>query len=125
MEDLWMQILADASKLGGFAGLVAAVMMIWVLRQQAAMQRAVEQRLSVEAQAVARQNEEEARMTRMIFDELVLARRETLPVIQANTKAWTEAVAALQELCSQMAEHDNHARDMELIIRGIAKDGGE
>ena len=31
-----MQILADASKLGGFAGLVAAVMMIWVLRQQAA-----------------------------------------------------------------------------------------
>jgi len=125
MEDLWMQILADASKLGGFAGLVAAVMMIWVLRQQAAMQRAVEQRLSIEAQAVARQSEEEARMTRMIFDELVLARRETLPVIQANTKAWTEAVAALQELCAQMAEHDDHARDMELIIRGIAKDGGE
>ena len=120
-----MQILADASRLGGFAGLVAAVMMIWVLRQQAAMQRAVEQRLSVEAQAVARQNEEEARMTRVIFDELVLARRETLPVIQANTKAWTEAVAALQELCAQMAEHDDHARDMELIIRGIAKDGGE
>ena len=125
MENLWMQILADASRLGGFAGLVAAVMMIWVLRQQAAMQRAVEQRLSVEAQAVARQNEEEARMTRVIFDELVLARRETLPVIQANTKAWTEAVAALQELCAQMAEHDDHARDMELIIRGIAKDGGE
>jgi len=124
MEDLWMQILADASKLGGFAGLVAAVMMIWVLRQQAAMQRAVEQRLSIEAQAVARQSEEEARMTRVIFDELVLARRETLPVIQANTKAWTEAVAALQELCAQMAEHDDHARDMELIIRGIAKDGG-
>jgi len=125
MENLWMQILADASKLGGFAGLVAAVMMIWVLRQQAAMQRAVEQRLSIEAQAVARQSEEEARMTRVIFDELVLARRETLPVIQANTKAWTEAVAALQELCAQMAEHDDHARDMELIIRGIAKDGGE
>ena len=125
MENLWMQILADASRLGGFAGLVAAVMMIWVLRQQAAMQRAVEQRLSVEAQAVARQSEEEARMTRMIFDELVLARRETLPVIQANTKAWTEAVAALQELCAQMAEHDDHARDMELIIRGISKDGGE
>jgi len=105
------EIIKIGSALGGFAGLVAMVLMVWFLRLQSASQKADAERILAERQQM-----------QTLVTEIVAARRESNEVIRANTKAWTEAAVTLKEISEQFVAHDDHARDAGDMVRHVARD---
>ena len=108
------EIIKIGSALGGFAGLVAMVLMVWFLRLQSASQKAEAERILAERQQM-----------QTLVTEIVAARRESNEVIRSNTKAWTEAALTLKEISDQLTAHDDHARDAADMVRHVARDVGD
>ena len=98
--------------LGGFAGLCAMVLMVFVLRQQASGERRENARLAADADERKTQHI----ATSTYIGEIVAARRESNTVIEANTRAMTMVHTTVAEMCAQLGAHDDHARDIGTVI---------
>ena len=95
LEDSLIKV---ATALGGFAGLVAIVLMIWFFRAQQAG----------------------AQLTQVLVAEIVKARQESADVISNNTKAMLEQGAVVRQVCDSLRAHDQQSQAMHRDVRTIA-----
>jgi hypothetical protein len=95
------QLLVEAGGSFGFAALAFVVFMIFFLRWQSGQQASAE---------ASRKADRE--MIHSFMMEIVAARGESNRVIESNTSALTKVVDGLDEMCSRLEAHDEHARDI-------------
>lgn len=87
-----------ATALGGFAGLVAIVLMVWFLRAQ----------------------QSGAQLTSTLVAEIVKSRQESAQIIANNTRAMMEQVQVVKQVCDSLTAHDRQARAIHRDVRYIA-----
>ena len=95
LEDSLIKV---ATALGGFAGLVAIVLMIWFLRAQQAG----------------------AQLTNTLVGEIVKSRQESAEIIANNTRAMLEQVQVVKQVCESLTAHDRQAKQIHRDVRYIA-----
>jgi len=116
------KLLELGAALGGFAGLMAMVLMVWFFRQQAAMQRIADARAKADMDARSADRE----LLKTLLDEIVGARRESNAVIAANSEALTKISQTMREVCGQMDAHDDYVREhLASMGADIARIGNE
>ena len=104
METTLLQL---AASLGGFAGLTAGVMMLFVLRAQSSQQGVLNKLIS------------------SLMEEMIVGRQASNTVIEANTRAMTMVHATVAEMCAQLGAHDDHARDIGTVITRMEGEIGQ
>ncbi len=108
IENTLLQLLAQV---GGLAGIISAVALIWVLRQQAAQTQLVRDqhmKLSDQYETGERENRVERRA---LTTELIEARKETNEIIRTNTEALVLMRATLKQLCNDTGNHQQDLRE--------------